>query len=180
MTLRARSGAAWTTFGSTRHPLDQPFSGDLRPAHWRADTPFGPAGIHQAKDPARTVVSGTGLPPAALLERGGGYVPVRRRPLTLEVDGTSGEVDTPYVRFLSLQLTRGSRTVRAQLPDGVWFLHAAGFSSIVLEREGVALARSDSSFRRHSISPDCSPLDLAVHLALSPMRTDLFVLMNLA
>ena len=166
------------TFTSQRHPAAAEFVDDEQSPHWSAVTPFGPATLHTARHPARTVLVSQGLPGAALHERDGGYTPTRRGPLLLEVGNESGEVDAPYNRLLLPQLSRSSRTVRVQLPSGVWFLRAAGVRSVQLERDGVTLARSNAAFTEHELTDTCTPQDLAVHLALSPLRLYLFVLIN--
>ncbi|PPG27076.1 hypothetical protein [Pseudoclavibacter sp. RFBB5] len=158
---------------------------------WRAATPFGTATLVYSADPWRATASGDGLPTAELIadethHRGAAWVAPEgafRFPMQLVVGGIAGEVTQPHARRFDLQLTRRSRTVRARIGgvDGTeWTMRGVGLSSVQVSRNGAPVVTSGASFTSHRLEGGCTPQDLAVAIALSPLRATLFVLTSLA
>ncbi|PPG37992.1 hypothetical protein [Pseudoclavibacter sp. RFBA6] len=155
---------------------------------WRSETPFGAAALVYSADPWRATASGDGLPAAELIadekhHRGAAWVAPEgtfRFPMQLVVGGVAGEVTQPHARGFDLQLTRRSRTVRARVDGTEWTMRGVGLSSVQLSRNGAPVVTSGASFTSHRLEAGCTPRDLAVAIALSPLRATLFVLTSLA
>lgn len=155
---------------------------------WRAETPFGSARLVHAHTPWRATASGDGMPTAVLvadpdLHRGAAWVApegIFGFPMGLSVDGVEGEVTEPFGSRFGLRLTRRSRTLLARVGDTEWTMRASGISSVELARHGAPVVTSGAMFTTHRLADGCTPRDLAVAIALSPLRTSLFVLTSIA
>ncbi len=176
-----------TRFRSRRVPYALPSAGRAPVRIWEASTPYGDVEMQQAQAPLRVVVAGHGIPTVELIAVDvAPATPAMRTfgeiafPARLTIDGVVGSVAQPLARRWSPMLTRASRRIDAVVGTRVWSMRSTGIAGrIVVERDGVLVARSSSSFLRHELSPQCTPEDLAVAVALSPLRTGLSVIVNL-